>query len=218
MIFLLGHGTHLFGALLGPRTLNLANELPLLLNPSQIYPAPVFTDMSVADLSPAAARDRLDELDAEISALETSLVPRKLERESLAAHLDAYTYPVLTLPNEIVSEIFLQHLHPLATCTSVSPSSRNSPLFLGHICRKWREIALSTPWLWTVINLHLGDVATHQRQIHLLEVWLTRSRSCPLSISFYYKLPFAYVDAPHHSVKEFLKHSYRIAGGGNICS
>ncbi|KAJ7435775.1 hypothetical protein B0H11DRAFT_1623245, partial [Mycena galericulata] len=89
-------------------------------------------------------------LDAEISALETSLVPRKLERESLATHLDSYIYPVLTLSNEVVSEIFFQHLYPLTTCTSVLPSSRNSPLFLGHICKKWREIALSTPWLWVV--------------------------------------------------------------------
>ncbi|KAJ7705931.1 hypothetical protein B0H14DRAFT_2415857, partial [Mycena olivaceomarginata] len=53
--------------------------------------------------------------------------------------------PVLTLPNEIISEIFVQFLpvYPLS-----SPSTGPfSPTLLTQICRRWREIALTTPLL-----------------------------------------------------------------------
>jgi hypothetical protein len=80
-------------------------------------------------------------------------------RKVLKAHLDAYIYPVLTLPNEIVSEIFL-HTLPSAL-SDHCPSSTQGPLLLGQICRKWREIALFTPALWSNIALTLDNVEAH---------------------------------------------------------
>ncbi|KAJ7780860.1 hypothetical protein DFH07DRAFT_696173, partial [Mycena maculata] len=59
------------------------------------------------------------------------------ERHVVQEQLDAYKYPVLTLPDEIVSEIFLDCL----------PVCR-SPMKLGQICSQWRDIAVSSPTLW----------------------------------------------------------------------
>ncbi|KAJ7176243.1 hypothetical protein C8R43DRAFT_1118766 [Mycena crocata] len=101
------------------------------------------------------------------------------EQRKLQTYLDAYAYPVLTLPNEIVSEIFLQTLNSVAA----SPSSRESPLFLGHICHRWRrQISISTPSLWSRINL-MVYIATQDSRLSLLDIWLLRSRNCPISIS-----------------------------------
>ncbi|KAJ7128739.1 hypothetical protein C8R44DRAFT_778577 [Mycena epipterygia] len=50
------------------------------------------------NLTPAATRSRMNAVDSQIAALQTS------------ARLDAYIYPVLTLPKEIISEIIFQSL------------------------------------------------------------------------------------------------------------
>ncbi|KAJ7140755.1 hypothetical protein C8R44DRAFT_530102, partial [Mycena epipterygia] len=54
-------------------------------------------------------------------------------------------YPVLTLPDDITSRIFVECL---PTHGRVRPSPRNAPLILSQICRQWREIALSISDLW----------------------------------------------------------------------
>ncbi|KAK6977953.1 F-box domain-containing protein, partial [Favolaschia claudopus] len=65
--------------------------------------------------------------------------------------LDAFIYPVLTLPNEVVSEIFIQFLPAYPKPPPLVGTS--SPTLLTHICQKWRAIALATPKLWRVIDM-----------------------------------------------------------------
>jgi hypothetical protein len=57
---------------------------------------------------------------------------------------DTYKYPVLALPNDVVSEIFIHALFSLPAPIPAPPS----PTILAQICHKWRDIALSTPALW----------------------------------------------------------------------
>ncbi|KAJ7435768.1 hypothetical protein B0H11DRAFT_2256812 [Mycena galericulata] len=119
---------------------------------------------------------------------ETTIFDTELDLQLSKNRFDECTYPVLTLANEIISEIFL-HRVSLSKGPDLFPYGPESPLFLGHICRKWREIALSTPSLWTTIDLDPGDIATHESQLRLLAmiytiaIWLTRSRDCSLSIT-----------------------------------
>ncbi|KAJ6570464.1 hypothetical protein DFH09DRAFT_831302, partial [Mycena vulgaris] len=60
-------------------------------------------------------------------------------------------YPVLTLPYEITSEVFIKSLPPSPIFTKDfknGPNSFEAPLLLSQICREWRSIAISTPHLW----------------------------------------------------------------------
>ncbi|KAJ7915441.1 hypothetical protein B0H13DRAFT_1525672, partial [Mycena leptocephala] len=85
--------------------------------------------------------------------------------------------PVLTLPNEIISEIFV---HFLPTYPQLPPSFRLlSPTTLTHICRKWRATGLSTPALWITIQINHSSMA-FERETNRSDVWLQRSGSCPL--------------------------------------
>ncbi|KAJ7134024.1 hypothetical protein C8R43DRAFT_1022215 [Mycena crocata] len=95
--------------------------------------------------------------------------------------LDTYKYPVLTLPNEITSEIFINFLPPYPVRPPIIGPL--SPSFLCRICRRWRDVALATPWLWSSMQLDLDENALHQQQLSVLETWLKRSGSCSLSIS-----------------------------------
>ncbi|KAJ7178151.1 hypothetical protein C8R46DRAFT_1329189 [Mycena filopes] len=128
----------------------------------------------------AADRARLSENKAKILELERSLASLNEENHLLQERLDAYTYPVLTLPNEIVSEIFL---HFLPTYPETPPIiGRASPNVVGQICRTWRETAFSTPGLWRGISFSLRNGKRLAQKLHLLETWLQRSGSCLLSI------------------------------------
>ncbi|KAJ7265346.1 hypothetical protein B0H12DRAFT_1261793 [Mycena haematopus] len=127
-----------------------------------------------------ADRVRAAALNAQISDLENSISALRLEQAQVQSRLDSYKYPVLTLPNEIISEIFT-HVPP--------PYPSGAPLLgllpptsLTHICRQWREIALSLPSLWRAINPSLDICPDHRP--HIFDLWLKRSRSCPLSIEF----------------------------------
>ncbi|KAJ6577954.1 hypothetical protein B0H19DRAFT_1229908 [Mycena capillaripes] len=164
----------------------------------------------LADLE--ADRARVAELEAQILHLEHSLSKLRTDKLLAQERLDFYKYPVLTLPNEIVSEIFIQflpaypHFPPLTGIFS--------PTLLTHICRRWREIALGTPALWKAIGSYdnAGRISCNPEMLsHLFDTWLDRSRSCPLSIE-YHETSDARIDAgflealvPHRARWEHLK-------------
>jgi hypothetical protein len=126
----------------------------------------------------AADRARVADLDAQILDLEHSLSALRYQKQLVQERLGSYSYPVLTLPNEIVAEIFIHFLPLYPLCPPLT--GRSSPTILTQICQKWREIALATPKLWRAISL-TADIDLEQR-LHMCHAWLTRSCSCPLSI------------------------------------
>ncbi|KAJ7439338.1 hypothetical protein FB451DRAFT_1302193 [Mycena latifolia] len=112
------------------------------------------------------------------------------------------SYPVLTLPVEIVNEIFLHCVPSLPTpdgCSwtwaseSLPPGTNEAPLLLSSICSAWRTIALSTPSLWTSLRMQFESAPPHSRRARdrasVCETWLSRSRDLPLHLSLRYTYP-----------------------------
>ncbi|KAJ6458625.1 hypothetical protein C8R47DRAFT_995027, partial [Mycena vitilis] len=96
-------------------------------------------------MSAAELRARLAEIDAEITQQSQRMKDLCENRMSLQSQLDAVlVYPVLTLPLEITSEIFIYCLPDKIARVMLN----EAPFVLLKICRQWREIALSTPKLW----------------------------------------------------------------------
>ncbi|KAJ7648659.1 hypothetical protein DFH06DRAFT_1476158 [Mycena polygramma] len=135
-------------------------------------------------------RARVAELAAEIPMLERSLSALRDEKMRVQARLDAVKYPVLTLPNEIVSEIFF---HFLPVYPLYPPFvGILSPTTLTHICRRWREIALATPILWSIMFFSGRKLPEHVgprcepalvRELRISDIWMRRSLPRPLSIA-----------------------------------
>ncbi|KAJ7238528.1 hypothetical protein B0H12DRAFT_93216 [Mycena haematopus] len=128
-----------------------------------------------------AYRASLLDLQARIIDLEHSLSALHTEQVLVQERLDAYKYPVLTLPNEITSQIFI---HFLPIYPAAPPlAGRASPTFLTHICHHWREVALATPALWRAIKFVDDFHGIRREQFrHICDAWIRRSGSCPLSI------------------------------------
>ncbi|KAJ7642586.1 hypothetical protein DFH06DRAFT_1427171 [Mycena polygramma] len=80
------------------------------------------------------------------------------------------------LPHDMLSEIFMASL-PLTQYASMK--SLDSPLLLSHICRAWRNLALSMPRLWASLRIDTPRTSTSER----VTSWLARSGNLPLSIS-----------------------------------
>ncbi|KAJ7367777.1 hypothetical protein DFH08DRAFT_5319 [Mycena albidolilacea] len=144
--------------------------------------------------SPAADRARVADLDAQISFLERSLSELQSEKQLVLERLYSYKYPVLTVPTEIIAEIFIHFLPSYPVCPLLL--GPDSPTLLTHICRKWREIALTTPALWRAISL-LDSVIHGVDHDKLVDMCHTRSRCLPLH------LHFSWIFAPAHTA-EFL--------------
>ena len=85
--------------------------------------------------------------------------------------------PTARIPSEILIEIFQ------ISCQPVYNGYRQAvtPFFIGSICRRWRDVAWSTPLLWNTILLHVS-LKQHSSQVQLLRDWLLNARSAPLSI------------------------------------
>ncbi|KAJ7487342.1 hypothetical protein B0H11DRAFT_1116536 [Mycena galericulata] len=136
--------------------------------------------MSASDWSTRTAdRAHIADIENQIAKLELSIKDLQSEKALTEKRLDAYKYPVLTLPNEVVSKIFIHFLPVYPLCSP--QTGRLSPTILTHICRRWREIALATPALWRAISLRY-EGATGKKQVHILETWLGRSGCYPLSV------------------------------------
>ncbi|KAJ7098690.1 hypothetical protein B0H15DRAFT_771928, partial [Mycena belliarum] len=82
---------------------------------------------------------------AEIHRYQSLLRPLEEKRHNAQLELDSLVYPVLTLPPEITSGIFI---HCLDRGPNNSMECREAPMLLLHVCRAWRDVAVSTPALW----------------------------------------------------------------------
>ncbi|KAK6977957.1 F-box domain-containing protein [Favolaschia claudopus] len=135
-----------------------------------------------------ADRRRIPVLETQILELQQALLALQTEKDVVQSRLDGYRYPVLTLPNEIISEIFLcfipsyPHPPPLAGSTS--------PTLLTHICRTWREIAIAIPQLWRALDFtDEAPIIPLEQQKHLGALWIERSKACLICVRLIGSLP-----------------------------
>ncbi|KAJ7804753.1 hypothetical protein B0H14DRAFT_3773574 [Mycena olivaceomarginata] len=159
--------------------------------------SPVDTLLPDKTSSPSVQRARLAEIQSEIQRHKLCIEALELEERELDSNLKLIIYPVLTLPSEIVSQIFLQCL---PAHNRIRPSPRKAPLVLAQICRYWRQIALSTGRLWRSIDLVFkpaagpGLLARSTRDdgvLVLLGTWLSRAKGFPVSLTLRSgKVPF----------------------------
>ena len=127
-------------------------------------------------------RDELAQLDALLERI-------KLKRLNLKRKINRLHSPIIHhLPPDVMSTIFefclpsfTDHHDQFLTFTQ-EDSSLSSPLSLGAICSYWRDIAWSTPSLWS--SLVIRVTSTHDLLIiaGVAQEWLARSGQLPLSI------------------------------------
>ncbi|PBK80003.1 hypothetical protein ARMGADRAFT_884487, partial [Armillaria gallica] len=61
-------------------------------------------------------------------------------------------HPMRSIPDDVLIEIF-QHCAPRAFESSDSLDLRNCPWTLSYVSKKWRDLSLSLPRLWTSLTV-----------------------------------------------------------------
>ncbi|KAJ6476775.1 hypothetical protein C8R47DRAFT_1020763, partial [Mycena vitilis] len=140
--------------------------LPSRDNPQPLHPLPATHPLLTRNDPPAEsdtpkilnfladAKKRRDDLDCEIAAanavLEILVKERDLLAQGIRSH-EAAVSPLRQLPTEILCRIFVTALKPLANF-----ELPKAPWHLGQICKRWREIAIGMPVLWSSFWAYRG--------------------------------------------------------------
>ncbi|KAJ7660800.1 hypothetical protein DFH06DRAFT_1193312 [Mycena polygramma] len=131
-----------------------------------------------ASLARGRLRTRLTQLDAEIEDLQTRLNQLTTARNSVLDSLNSIVYPILTLPNEITTEIFLNYVSDYPLRLPESYRQLAGPPLLASVCRSWRHVALHLPAIWSNITVN-SDFTTTM----LLQCCLARAKARPLALN-----------------------------------
>ncbi|KAF9484196.1 hypothetical protein BDN70DRAFT_782624, partial [Pholiota conissans] len=100
------------------------------------------------------AEERMVEIDATRARISRLLDELAQERVKIQEYTDLHRVmvaPVWNLPPEILSGIFISCLpHRLRYPHDITRASIRPSLLLASVNQHWRNVALSTPQLWTV--------------------------------------------------------------------
>jgi hypothetical protein len=162
----------------------------------------------------------LQEIEIEIQRLCELVETMKIKREAIQKRIDDHNIilsSVRRLPLDVLHEIFF---HCLPTHRNPIMSSSESPVLLTRICSSWRAIALSSPRIWSKIHIPLpGDpssavgygtiidetslssrrqrfAALQKMRCDVVQTWLSRSGTCPLSFSITYPTSYSNIQNP----------------------
>ena len=160
--------------------------------PYHLKPSPVH-ELLYSNLSPRtneqidATRQTIQQLQTDLDVLDEDLVQMRIAFQDLLAKRSAlHDYaeahkailsPLRRIPAEIMSEIFFHTLPHFP----FQPSPDSAPLLLQRVCRSWRDVARSTPALWSFIKLSLRQENV-RRDLAIASTWLARSGGYLLSI------------------------------------
>jgi hypothetical protein len=125
------------------------------------------------------------ELEKEIKELGIKIKKINIRRRAIRTAMNENHDPFIhKFPPEIASHIFMQYSPP---SERFDRPHKTSPLYLGAVCQKWRQLAWATPQLWSSFQICISSTQPHQDQL-ILE-WLDRSTGLPLTIrlSSYHK-------------------------------
>jgi hypothetical protein len=112
--------------------------------------------------------------------------------------------PIRRVPPDVLQEIFWRCL---PTAHNSVLSFKQAPLVFGLVCRRWRQVAYSTPKLWTSLHIIAVPLAfpRAQARFEAFNIWLARSGILPLSISM------SSIKETHMSMCEFRPYFQLIA-------
>ena len=137
----------------------------------------------------------IDVTAAKIQRLLSNLVEQRVKIQAYKDKHKVLVAPVWHIPPEILSYIFvlcLSHRPP----NEIKRSSLKRSLLLTRVNQYWRQVALSTPQLWSTIFLdskslpgagagHEAPAEASSSTLCMPKVCLERSGACPLSITVF---------------------------------
>lgn len=139
------------------------------------------SELEIYSIRRAVADAKSDQLrlERDIAQLEATLDALYNEKGVINDYIrehEVLLAPARRILPEILSEIF-----QWCFADGMLASAADAPVVLGQVCNYWRSIAISTPNLWSSLNLHLRPNNAKFKP-DLANTALSRSGACPLTI------------------------------------
>ena len=147
----------------------------------QYFADPLRSNRMLSSSEEAVIRSSYWATDSSISQLEFQMRDLLLRRNALCNHrqmLATLLSPIRRLPPELLSEIF----HNCLPQNYDGEAAHKAVMLPSHVCQHWRDVALSTPTLWTNIVLRVTD-KNFESRVALVTTWFSRSGGSPLSFT-----------------------------------
>ncbi|KAJ7138192.1 hypothetical protein C8R44DRAFT_661243, partial [Mycena epipterygia] len=112
------------------------------------------TDATLVNSVISKAGASLALVEHELSRLRDQVKQLEEKRASLLTHLaknTAILSPLRRMPPEVLGEIFAWTLPSVDALMREGFVVENSPWVLTHVSSHWRAVALSTPFLWSLV-------------------------------------------------------------------
>ncbi|KAH9481137.1 hypothetical protein JR316_0005657 [Psilocybe cubensis] len=90
------------------------------------------------------------------------------------------------MPDEMLGEIFLACLSPHCTREALKDQDRQFPILPMFVCRRWRNVAVSTPRLWTQLDIDIPRTKRVSLRRQQIQDQIARSGVCPLDVSIWF--------------------------------
>jgi hypothetical protein len=135
------------------------------------------------------AHNEISVVNQKISKIEAALALMKSQRNDLQAFVNNHNVllsPARRLLPELWYKIFLECVSattdddPDAIMFPQNFSTSVAPLVLTQVCKGWREVASSSPRLWSSLTLSFRPKSSYR--CILAHRWLKRSAGCPLNL------------------------------------
>jgi len=149
-------------------------------------------------------------VDKEINHVMATLQRLLVKRCDLRSEQNRVHDSLVRLPVELKNNIFELLLPSRSEWGALEVRSRVMPLYLASICRAWRDIAWSNPFLWSTIQIEIGkksSISDPQSRINFVHEWILRSRTVPLTLRIVV-----------HKIKGFEKELKSVIGVISQCS
>lgn len=155
------------------------SPVPHLLNTNY---SPSQTEVGLIRTSISQVHADIAEIDYELASLQAATAQIQRKRRLLLSFSEGHKSllsPVRRIAPETLSDIFMWCL--MEFWEDLFASCDYTRICLSHVCRFWRDVALSTPKMWAWIGLAMKS-EHEQSQVAMTKTWLTRSSRHPLTL------------------------------------
>ncbi|EAU87143.1 hypothetical protein CC1G_05832 [Coprinopsis cinerea okayama7 len=115
----------------------------------------------------------------QLTDLKATVTHERRNLEERVKELDALGLPINWLPNELIGQILAIAVElEVSERPESSPKPLVVPVLLSQVCRRWRDVARSTPQIWSNLHFRLYSL----RDVRRNQNFVSRSGTVPLKV------------------------------------
>ncbi|KAK7041705.1 hypothetical protein VNI00_008994 [Paramarasmius palmivorus] len=159
----------------------------------------------------SSAEQKRNILSSEINKLKTEITRLEYQKKRLEKDMERYgsilRSPIRRMPPEILGHIFTMACED----NYIGPFQLPQAIVASNICRRWREVAMETPRMWSSMTIPFQEWERDLPRLpQIIQLFLERSKTSPLTLRMNFGTYCHVIPASVFDAVDFLvMHSHR---------